>query len=253
MPTVSPKEPSHSFSFLTVLQPPAPSRSPPSEPKTNAPTFQDNGDHQKRIPSASVPPSCCLHTHLWFFPSCPSARGSLWSKVDTFSQLLPNHLGASFFCFCLQLSLLSSAFSADSFLVVQSPSCIQLFGTPWTAAHQVSLSITSPRVCPRLCSLHRRCHPANSSSDTLFSFCPQSFPALGTSSMSRLLSSDDQNTGASPLVLPVNIQGWFPFRLACLISLLSKGLSGIFSNTSVQRHQFFGLLPSFQSSSHNRM
>ena len=110
-----------------------------------------------------------------------------------------------------------------------------------------------PEVCPSSCSLHRWCHLAISSSDTLFSFCLQSFPASGTFPMSHRFTSDDQNTGSSALasVLPVNIQSWSPLRLTGLISLLSKGLSGIFSSTEVQRHQFFGVLPSLGSSSHN--
>ena len=111
----------------------------------------------------------------------------------------------------------------------------------------------SPEVCPSSCPLHWWCHPAISSSDTLFSFCPQSFPASGTFPMSRLFASDDQNTGASASasVLPMSIQDWFPLRLTSLISFLSKGLSGVFSSTTVRRHQFFGTLPSLWSSSHN--
>ena len=111
----------------------------------------------------------------------------------------------------------------------------------------------SPTVCPSSCSLHQWCHPAISSSDTLLSFCPQSFPASGTFPMSRLFASGDQNTGASASasVLPMRFQGWFPLRLTGLISLLSKGLSGVFSSTRVWRHQFFGILPSSQSSSHD--
>ena len=112
----------------------------------------------------------------------------------------------------------------------------------------------SPKVCPSSRPLHWWCHPAISSSDALFSFCPQSFPASGTFLLSWLFKSDDQNPGASAStsVLPVSIQGWFPLRLTDLI-MLSKGLSGIFSSTTVQRHQFFGVLPSLQSSSHNCM
>ena len=111
----------------------------------------------------------------------------------------------------------------------------------------------SPRVCLSSCLLHRWCHPAISSSDDVFSFYPQSFPASGAFPMSYLFASDDKNTGASPLasVLPVNIRGWSPLRLTGLIFLLSKGLSGVFSSTTVQRHQFFGILPSLRSSSHN--
>ena len=103
----------------------------------------------------------------------------------------------------------------------------------------------SPRVCS--CSLHQWCCPAISSSDALFSICLQTFPASETFLMSHLFTSHDQHIGASASasVLPVNSQGWSPLRLTGLISLLSKGLSGIFSITIVWRHQFFSLLSFF--------
>ena len=106
---------------------------------------------------------------------------------------------------------------------------------------------------PKFAQIH--VHPAISSSDALFSFCPQSLPASGTCPMSQQFASDDQKTGASASAsdVPVNIQGWSCLRLTGLISLLSKGLSGVFSSTTVQRHQFFGILPYLRSSSHNRM
>ena len=112
----------------------------------------------------------------------------------------------------------------------------------------------SPEVCPSSCPLYWWCHPAISSSNALF-FCPQSFPPSGTFPVSQLFTSDtsdDQNTeaSASALILPMSIRGWFPWRLTGLI-LLSKGLSGVFSSTTVWRHQFFGALLSLQSSSHN--
>ena len=112
----------------------------------------------------------------------------------------------------------------------------------------------SPKVCPSSCSLHQWCHPAISSSDALFSFCPKSFPTPRTFPVHQLFASDDQNTGvsASASVLPTSIQDWLPLRLTGLISLLSKGLSRVFSSTTVQRDQFFGTLPSLWSSSHNR-
>ena len=111
----------------------------------------------------------------------------------------------------------------------------------------------SPEVCPSSCPLHQWCHPAISPSDALFSFCPQSFPTSGTFPMSWLFASGDQNTGvsASASVIPMSIQGWFLLKLTCLISLLSKGLSRVFSSTTVGTHQFFGSLPSLWSSSHN--
>ena len=94
----------------------------------------------------------------------------------------------------------------------------------------------SPEVCPRSCPLHWWCHAAISSSDALFSFCPQSFPASGTFSMNRLFASGDQNTSASISVLQMSIQGLFPLRLTGLISLMSKRLSGVFSSTTDRRH-----------------
>ena len=108
---------------------------------------------------------------------------------------------------------------------------------------------SSPRVCPSSCSLHWWCYPAISSSDTLFSFCLQSFPASGTFPMSQLFASGDQNTGvsASASVLPMSIQGWFPLRLTGLISVQSKGLLGVFSSTTVRSHQFFGTLPVYKN------
>ena len=106
--------------------------------------------------------------------------------------------------------------------------------------------LPSPGVCPISCPLHQWCYPAISSSDTLFSFCPQYFPTSGSFPTSPLFSSGDQNTGtpASASVLPMSIQGWFPLRLTALISPLPKGFSEVFSSTTVQRRQFFGALPS---------
>ena len=91
----------------------------------------------------------------------------------------------------------------------------------------------SPKVCSSSHSLHWWCHTTISSSDALFSFCSHSFPASGTFPMSQLFTSDDKNTGisASPSVIPVSFQR-FPLRLTGLI-LLSKGLSGVFSSTTV--------------------
>ena len=91
----------------------------------------------------------------------------------------------------------------------------------------------SPKVCPSSCPSHQWCCPAISSSDALFSFCPQSFPAARAFPMSQLFALDDQNTGVSALasVLPTSIQGWFPLRFTGLFSLLSKGISGVFYST----------------------
>ena len=102
--------------------------------------------------------------------------------------------------------------------------------------------LPSHRVCSNSCPLSRWCHPTISSSFTLFSFCPQSFPASRFFPMSQLLASGGQSIGASASAsgFPINIQGWFPLGLTSLISMLSKGLSRVFSSTTAWRHQFFG-------------
>ena len=90
-------------------------------------------------------------------------------------------------------------------------------------------------------------HSTISSSVSSFSFCLQSFPELGSFPVSRLFTSGGQSIGASASasVLPVNIQGWFPLGLTGLIFLLSKGLSRVFSSTTVQKHKFFSAQPCF--------
>ena len=100
---------------------------------------------------------------------------------------------------------------------------------------------TVPRAYSNSCPLSWWCHPTISSSVTHSSSCPQSFPVSGPFPVSQLFESGGPNIGAltTASVLPVNIQDWFPLGLTGLISLLSKGLSRVFSNITVQRHQFF--------------
>ena len=104
----------------------------------------------------------------------------------------------------------------------------------------------SLRVCPSSCSLHQWCYPAISSSDALYPSTLNLSQHQETFPMSHLFVSDNQNTGVSvsASVLPVDIQGWSPLRLTGLISFQSKGLSGVFSSTTVGRLRFFGILPS---------
>ena len=104
----------------------------------------------------------------------------------------------------------------------------------------------TPRSSSNSCLLSRWCHPTISSSVVPFSCLLQSFPASGSFQMSQLFTSGDQSTGvsASASVFPVNIQDWFPFRWTGWISLQSKGLSRVFSNTTVHKHQFFCAQPS---------
>ena len=99
----------------------------------------------------------------------------------------------------------------------------------------------TPGVHPNPCPLGRWCHPTISSSAVPFSSCPQSFPPSGSFQMSHLFTSGGQRirVSASTSVLPMNTQDWSPLGWTGWISLQSKGLSRVFSNTTVQKHQFF--------------
>ena len=110
----------------------------------------------------------------------------------------------------------------------------------------------SPGVCSNSCLLSQWCHPTISSSVVPFCSCIQSFPASGSFLMSQLFASGGRSIGvsASASVLPMNIQDWFSLGLTGLNSLLSKGLSIVFFNTAVQKHQFFDAQPSLWSNFH---
>ena len=110
----------------------------------------------------------------------------------------------------------------------------------------------TPGVHPNLCPLSRWCHPTISSSVIPFSSCPQSFPGSESLQMSQFFASGGQSIGvsASTSVLPKNTQDWSPLGWTSWISLQSKGLSRVFSNTTVQKHPFFGPQLSSQSNSH---
>ena len=135
--------------------------------------------------------------------------------------------------------------------LVQSLSCVWLFVTPWTAACQASLSFTISWSLLKLISIKKvmlsyhliLCYPH---------LLPLIFPSIRVFLMSRLFTSGGRSikASASTSVLLMNIQHWFPFRLTGWISLQSKGLSSIFSNTTVQKHQFFDTQPSLWSNSH---
>ena len=140
------------------------------------------------------------------------------------------------------------------FSSVQLLSNVWLFETHGLQHGQASLSITNSRSLPKLLSIKLVMPSAISSSVIPFSFHLQSFPASGSFPMSHFFISGSQRivASASASVLPMNIQDQFPFELTGLISLLSKGLSRVFSNTTVQKHQFFGAQLSLQSNSHIR-
>ena len=138
------------------------------------------------------------------------------------------------------------------FSSVQSLSRVRLFATPWIAARQASLSLIISWSSPKFMSIELvmpfnhliLCHP--------LLLLPQSFPASESFPMSWPFPSCGQSIGASASVsvLPMKIQHWFTLGLTGLISLQSKGLSRVFSNITVQKHQYFGTQPSLWSNSH---
>ena len=135
------------------------------------------------------------------------------------------------------------AVSFIQFSSVQSLSCVQLFATSWTASHQASLSITNSWSLPKLTFIELWCHLTISSSVVPFSSCLQSSPTSGSFQMSQLFASGGQSIGhqyfETVSVLPMNIQDWSPLGWTGWISLQSKGVARVFSNTTVQKHQFF--------------
>ena len=142
--------------------------------------------------------------------------------------------------------------STWSVAVVQSLSRVRLFVTPWTATLQASLSFSITQGLLRSCPLSQWCYPTISPSANPFSSCCQSFPASESFPMRWPFASSGQSirASASASVLPMNIQDWFPLGCTGWISLQSKGLSRVFSNTTVQKHQFFSAQLSSQSNSH---
>ena len=133
---------------------------------------------------------------------------------------------------------------------VQLLSHVWLFATPWTAAREASLSITNSRSLFKLMSIMSvmssnlliLCHPL---------LLPSIFSSIRVfSNESALCSGQSIGVSASTSVLPMNIQDWFPLRLTGWISLQSKGLSSVFSNTTVQKHQFFSTQLFSPSNSH---
>ena len=128
------------------------------------------------------------------------------------------------------------------FSSVQSLSCVQLFATPWIAAHQTSLSITNSQSPPKPTSIELVMPSNHLTSVVPFSLCPQSFPASGPFQMSQLFTSGGQIIGvsASTSVLLMNAQDLSSLGWTGWISLKPKGLARFFSNITVQKHQLFG-------------
>ena len=148
---------------------------------------------------------------------------------------------------------MSWTFQYPCFTVQFSPSVVSDSLQPHGPQHaRLPYPSPTPRACSSSCSLSQWCHPAISSSAIPFFFCPQSLPVSESFPMSQFFASGGQNIGASasPSVLSMNIQDWFPLGLTGLISLQSKGLSRLFSNTTVQKHQFFSAQLSLWSNSY---
>ena len=137
-------------------------------------------------------------------------------------------------------------------LSVQLLSCVQLFATPWTAAQQASLSITNSRSLPKFISIKSVMPSGHLILCRPLLHLPQSLPASESFPMRQLFTWSGQSTGLSALAsfLPKNTQDWSPLGWTGWISLQSKGLSRVFSNTTVQKHQFFSAQHSSQSNSH---
>ena len=149
------------------------------------------------------------------------------------------------------ISSLKLAIEGVSTSSVSQFSRVWLFVTPWTATLQASLSITNSQSLLKLMCIEL-VMPSNHLILCRPLFCLQSFSAWGSFLVSQFFTSGGQSIGvsASASVLPVNIQDWFPLGGTGWISLQSKGLFRVFSNTTVQRHQFFSAQLSSQSNSH---
>ena len=135
---------------------------------------------------------------------------------------------------------------------VQSLSCVQLFATHELQHARPPCPSPTPRVHPNSCPSSRWCHPAISSSVIPFSSCPQYFPASESFPMTQLFPWSGQSIRVPALasVLPKNTQDSSPLEWTGWISLQCKEFSRVFSSTTVQKHQYFGIQPSSQSNSH---
>ena len=180
---------------------------------------------------------------------------SWWSAVGSVgTAVTPERWSSSFGIYAfLILRKLFNLWASDSSFVssIQGLSHVWLCDTV-DCSRQASLSITNSQSSPELMSMES-VMPSNHSSIVIpFSSCPQSFPTSGSFPMGQLFTSGGQSIVASalPSVLPMNIQDWFPLELTDLNSLLSQRLSRLFSNTTVQKHQFFSAQPSVWCNSH---
>ena len=152
----------------------------------------------------------------------------------------------------LYFSIISLFQERIQFSSVQLLSCVWLFETPWITARQASPSITSSQSSLKLMSIESVMPPSHLIVCRPLSSFPQSLPTSESFPVSQLFAWGGQSTRISALAsfLPKNTQGWSPLEWTGWISLQSNGLSRVFSNTTVQKCQFFGTQPSSQSNSH---
>ena len=177
------------------------------------------------------------------------------NKSLTMSHSNPQHACYFFFSHLLYWvgQKVSSGFSITFWPVQFSSSVVSISLQPHELQHaRPPCPSPTPRVHSNSYPSNQWCHPAISSSVVPFSSCPQSLPALESFPMSQLFTWGGQSTGVSALAsfLPKNTQDWSPLEWTVWISLQSKGLSTVFSNTTVQKHQFFGPQLSSRSNSH---
>ena len=168
-----------------------------------------------------------------------SAPEFLFGSMTECHSLWRREFPSYWFYFWAQWTAFLSSLSFIIIIVVYLLSHVRLSVTLWTTACQASLSITNSRSLLKLMSIE-----SVMPSSHLILCCPLLPPP------SIFPSISGQSIGASASVLPINIQDWFPLGLTGLISLPSKGLSRVFSSTTVQKHKFFGIQPSLWSNSH---
>ena len=195
------------------------------------PTLQPYGlEHARLSCPLPIPGVCSIHVHR------------VSDAIQTFYPLSSPSLPA--FNLSQHQSLFQWVSSSHQFSSVQfSRSVVSDSLWPHEPQHTRPLCPSpTPRVHPNPCPSSWWCHPTISSSVIPFSSCPQFFPASGSFQMSQLFTSGGQSTGVSTStsVLPMNAQDWSPLGWTGWISLQSKGLSRVFSNTTVQKHQFLG-------------
>ena len=164
------------------------------------------------------------------------------SSVKSFPTIETSRAPLSFLNFS-GLSAGSVQFSHSVVSDYLRPHELQHARPPWPSP--------TPGVHPNPCPLCWWCHPTILSFVVPSSSCLWSFPASGSFPVSQFFKSSGQSTGASALVLPMTIQDWFPLGWTGWISLLCKGLSKVFSNTTLWKHQLFGTQPSLWYNSHN--